>query len=132
MTDSGALFLGLTAVVAALAGVLGFAVTKFMTAARAMSTERGAGTVTAFMAAAIEQAVQRLREQERAMKERAEASERLSEEIIASITSGLMVVTGERTVRTLNPAGRRILGLADSNASALVDDVLRSAPRSRR
>ena len=128
MTDSGALFLGLTAVVAALAGVLGFAVTKFMTAARAMSTERGAGTETAFMAAAIEQAVQRLREQERAMKERAEASERLSKEIIASITSGLMVVTSERTVRTLNPAGRRILGLGDSNASALVDDVLRSAP----
>ena len=106
MTDSGALFLGLTAVVAALAGVLGFAVTKFMTAARTMSTERGAGAETAFMAAAIEQAVQRLREQERAMKERAEASERLSKEIIASITSGLMVVTSERTVRTLNPAGQ--------------------------
>ena len=38
------------------------------------------------MAAAMEQAVQRLREQERAMQQRAEASERLSEEIIASIT----------------------------------------------
>lgn len=114
MTESGVLFIGLTAVVAALVGVLAFAATKFIVAARAVGKDRGPGVETAFMAAAMEQAVQRLREQERAMKARAEASERLSEEIIASITSGLMVVTGDRRVRTLNPAGRRILGLPDA------------------
>jgi nitrogen fixation/metabolism regulation signal transduction histidine kinase len=65
------------------------------------------------MAAAMEQALERLREQERAMKARAEASERLSDEIVASITSGLLVVTGDRRVRTLNPAGRRILGVPE-------------------
>jgi PAS domain S-box-containing protein len=128
MTDTGALLLGLTAIVAALAGVLAFSVSKAMTAARSLHSERGTGAETAFMAAAMEQALERLREQERATKERAEASERLSKEIIASITSGLMVVTSERTVRTLNPAGRRILGLPESGASDRIDDVLRSAP----
>ena len=113
MSEAGALFLGLTAIVAALAGVLAFAVTKIIAAARAAGKQRGTGAETAFMAAALEQAVQRLREQERAMTARAEASERLSREIIASITSGLLVVTGDRLVRTLNPAGRRILGLPD-------------------
>ena len=58
------------------------------------------------MAAAMEEAVRKLRIEERAMKARAEASERLSSEIIASMTSGLLVVGDEGAVRTLNPAGR--------------------------
>jgi nitrogen fixation/metabolism regulation signal transduction histidine kinase len=129
VSEEGALFIGLTAIVAGLVGVLAFAVSKIITAARALGKERGQGTETAFMAAAMEQAVQRLREQERAMKERAEASERLSEEIIASITSGLLVVTADRTVRTLNPAGRRILGLPErpEGPEALMHEVLRTA-----
>ena len=113
MTEQGALLIGLTAIVAGLVGVLAFSVAKIIAASRALGKERGPGAETAFMATAMEQAVQRLREQERAMKERAEASERLSDEIVASITSGLLVVTGDRVVRTLNPAGRRILGVAD-------------------
>lgn len=114
MNETGALFLGLTAIVAGLAGVLAFAVTKSIAAARALGKERGPGTETAFMAAAMEQAVLRMRQQEEIMKARAEASERLSEQIIASITSGLLVVTADRRVRTLNPAGRRILDLPDT------------------
>jgi signal transduction histidine kinase len=113
MNESGALFLGLTAVVGALAGILAFAVTKFIVSARTIGKQRGPGAETALMAAAMEQALERLREQERAMKARAEASERLSDEIVASITSGLLVVTGDRRVRTLNPAGRRILGVPE-------------------
>lgn len=135
MSESGALFLGLNAIVAALVGVLAFTVTKIIASARAVSKDRNAGTETAFMAAAMEQALERLRDQERAMKARAEASERLSEEIIASITSGLLVVTGERRVRTLNPAGRRILGVPDlpeaqdrtEAVEPLMSDVLRTA-----
>ena len=61
MTETGLLFIGLNAVIAALVGVLAFAVTKFVVAARAMSKERGVGAETAFMAAAMEQAVERLR-----------------------------------------------------------------------
>ena len=41
------------------------------------------------------------------MKARAEASERLSGEIIASMTSGLLVVDEGGNVRTLNPAAPR-------------------------
>jgi PAS domain S-box-containing protein len=128
MTESGALFLGLTAIVAGLMGLLAFALAKFVSAARSVGKERGIGAETALMSAAVEQAVRRLREQERAMKERAEASERLNEQIVASITSGLMVVTSGRTVRTLNPAGRRILGLPESGEGARIQEVLRSAP----
>ena len=47
------------------------------------------------------------------MKARAEASERLSAEIVMSMTSGLLVVSEHREVRTLNPAGRRLLGLGE-------------------
>lgn len=132
MSESGALFIGLTAIVAGLVGILAFAVAKIFAAARAVGKERGEGAETAFMAAAMEQAVRRLRSQERAMQARAEASERLSEEIIASITSGLLVVTGDRVVRTLNPAGRRILGLSEAaddpdGPDHLMRDVLRTA-----
>jgi PAS domain S-box-containing protein len=127
MTETGVLFIGLNAIIAALVGVLAFALTKFVVAARAVGKERGPGAETAFMAAAMEQAVQGLREQERAMKERAEASERLSAEIIASITSGLMVVTSDRNVRTLNPAGQRILGLPEVAQRTQIADVLRTA-----
>ena len=112
MTQSAYLFLGLTAVVAALVGLLAFAAAKFFAAARAAGKAgRLEGTETAFMASAMEEAVRKLRVEERAMAARAEASERLSSEIIASMTSGLLVVAVEGTVRTLNPAARSILHL---------------------
>ena len=61
------------------------------------------------------------------MQARAEASEHLSEEIIASMTSGLLVVSEDRHVRTLNPAGRSLLGLAATSSSSAMDDVLPTA-----
>src|SRR6185312_2526942 len=113
MTRSGALFLGLTAIVAVMMAVLAFAILKFFAAARAFSRRhREEGSETAFMAGAIEDAVQQLRVQERAAKARAEASERLSSEIIASMTSGLLVVGEDRQIRSLNPAGQRMLAIA--------------------
>jgi signal transduction histidine kinase len=116
MTRAGSLLLLLTAIVAGLAGILAFAVSKFFAAARsAAKTARQGGAETAFMAAAMEEALQTMRKQERAMQARAEASERLSGEIIASLTSGLLVVSQEGIVRTLNPAGQQLLGLPDSD-----------------
>ena len=47
---------------------------------------------TAFLSAALQDAVTKLKAQERAMALRAEASERLSEEIIANLTAGLLMV----------------------------------------
>src|SRR4051794_16576271 len=115
MTRAGYLLLGLTAIVGGLSGILAFAVVKVFAAAR--SAARGGSPIrgeAAFMTTAMEDALQTLRSQERAMKARAEASERLSSEIIASMTAGLLVVSEEGSVRTLNPAGRRLLGLSDA------------------
>jgi nitrogen fixation/metabolism regulation signal transduction histidine kinase len=129
MNQSGYLFLGLTVIVAGLAAVLAFAVLRIFAAARAISREnQSAGTETVFMASAMEDAIQNLRTQERAMKARAEASERLSDEIITSMTSGLLVVSQLGEVRTLNPAGRRLLGLTDGDAAGDLRQVLRHAP----
>lgn len=125
MTQAGYAFLGLTAIVAALAGVLAFAVVKFFAAARAATrAAHTGGTETAFMAAAMQDALEQMRVQERAMKARAEASERLSGEIIASLTSGLLVVNQEGVVRTLNPAGQKLLGLPDGDWMRHHRDVL--------
>ena len=126
MTQSGYLLLGLTAIIGALTAIVVFAILRFAEAAR--RTTRGlneAGAETAFMAAAVEQAVAQLREQERAMKARADASERLSGEIIESMTSGLLVVDQHGDVRTLNPAGRRMLGLPDEAPKGLAREGLR-------
>ena len=61
------------------------------------------------------------------MKARAEASERLSSEIVASMTSGLLVVAQDGLVRMLNPAGRRLLGLPDAEWTRSYREVLSDA-----
>jgi len=71
MTKAGTLLLLLTAIVAALAGILAFAVSKFFAAARAATKAgREGGAETAFMAAAMEEALQKMRTQERAIRGR--------------------------------------------------------------
>jgi PAS domain S-box-containing protein len=128
LSQSALVFLGLTAIVAALAGVLAFAVLRIFAAARAATKkERAAGAETAFMAAAMEDAVRKLRDGERAMKARAEASERLASEIVASLTSGLLVVDGQGIIRTLNPAGQAMLGLTGKRWDGRYRDVLKDA-----
>jgi signal transduction histidine kinase len=129
MNQSGYLFLGLIVIVSVLASVLAYAVLRIFAAARAMTqNNHTAGAETAFMATAMEDALQALRAQERAMKARAEASERLSAEIVTSMTSGLLVVSEDREVRTLNPAGRRLLGLGAETRTTELRAVLRYAP----
>jgi len=125
MSETAYLLVGLTAIVAALVAVLVYAMIRFAAAARDAGRRlRDEGTETAFMAAAVEQAVGRLREQERAMKARAEESERLSGGIIASMTSGLLIVGPGGDVRTLNPAGRRLLGMPGAEPAGSIEDVL--------
>src|SRR5918994_4801776 len=125
MSRLALLLLVLTGIIAILAAALGFAVLRLFTMARQLAA--GRGTETAFMAAAMEEAVGRLKTREQAMAARAEASERLSDEIIASLTSGLLVVGEDRRVRSLNPAGRRLLGMPDADWSGDVRDVLLGA-----
>jgi PAS domain S-box-containing protein len=126
LTPSAYAFLGLTALVAALIAVLTFAILRFVSAARdtRRSLQGGSRAETAILSAALQEAVAKLKAQERATAARAEASERLSGEIIASLTAGLLVVGLEGDVRILNPAGRRMLGLADTGLPARYREAL--------
>jgi signal transduction histidine kinase len=111
MTRSGMRLLGLTTMVGGFAGLVTFALAKFVDASRNLDKD----------------ALGRLREQERAMAARAEASERLSGEIIASMTSGLLVVDENGMVRTLNPAAVRMLGVEGARRAGPFRDVLAGA-----
>ena len=62
------------------------------------------------------------------MAERAEASERLSAQIVEGLTSGLVVVDRGGTVRSVNPAAKRILALADAPMGTPFRQLLARAP----
>jgi signal transduction histidine kinase len=113
LTPSAYSLLGLTALVAVLVAVMTFAVLRFAAAARDQGRNRGVGAETAMLSAALQEAVTKLKAQERATAARAEASERLNGEIITSLTAGLLVVGLNHDIRILNPAGRRMLGLPE-------------------
>lgn len=98
------------------ATVILLAMTMFVVLLRVISTSRRLskeddGSATAFMASALQDAVARMREQERALEERAEASERLSDQIIDGLPSGLLVTDRAGVPQRINPAGARLLGL---------------------
>ena len=125
MNSSAYALVGLTALVAALIAVLMFAVLRFGAAARDARRHLGENrSETAFVTAALQEAVIKLKAQERQMSDRAEASERLSGEIVESLTAGLFVVGGDGTVRIFNPAGRRLLNLPESAISQNYRQVL--------
>ena len=110
LTPDAYALLGLTAIIGALVAALTFALFRFLAAAR--DTRRnmkggGAGEV-ALLSAALQEAVGKLKAQERATAARADASERLAGEIIDSLSSGLLVVDLSGEVRIINPAGRRM------------------------
>lgn len=114
LTPNGYVLLGMTALVGALCATVTFAVLRFMAATRdARRTGRPAAD-TDVLSAALHEALVKLKAQERATAARAEASERMSGEIIASLTAGLLVVGLNGEVRILNPAGRRMLRVPDS------------------
>ena len=125
MTQQAYAFIGLTAVVAGLVGVLVFAVLRFMAAARDSRRHmRESGMENSLLTAALDEAISRLKAQERAMAARAEASERLSGQIVASLTAGLIVTDLEGHIRILNRSSRRLLGLGDREATGTVRDLL--------
>jgi PAS domain S-box-containing protein len=125
MSQSAYAFVGMTLIVAALVSLLVFALLRFVAAVRAARTPlREPGGETAFMAVAQQEAMRKLKAQERAMAERAEASERLSSEIVVSLTAGLLVVDLDRQVRILNPAARRMLGLSSDQPVGSYRDLL--------
>jgi signal transduction histidine kinase len=129
MSAGGYLFLGLSIVVSVLAAILAFAALRFAAAVRdSRSRPAERGMESAFLSSALEDAITNLKAQERATAARAEASERLSAQIVASLTSGLLVVGRDNRVQIVNPAARRILSLADVVEGAEYREVLREAP----
>jgi two-component system, NtrC family, sensor histidine kinase HydH len=76
-------------------------------AARASET-RGE---SAMLSLALQEALTKLKQQERDSAARAEASERLSGQIVDGLTSGLVVVDRAGLVQSINPAARRLLDL---------------------
>jgi signal transduction histidine kinase len=76
---------------------------------------------------ALQEALTRLKQQERAMAARAEASERLSGQIVEGLTSGLVVVDRSGVVQAINPAARRILELGDGGAGMPFRQALKPA-----
>ena len=115
--------------VAMLVAVLTFAVLKFVAGARSARRHlRDGGMETTLLSAALQDAVARLKAQERAMSARAVASERLSGQIVESITAGLLVADGAGRVEILNPAGRRLLDVETDPIGADYRELLATAP----
>ncbi|MBI4888895.1 MAG: PAS domain-containing protein [Acidobacteria bacterium] len=128
MTEYGYALLGLTAIVAVLVAVLAFAVLKAGAGLRAArSGIRGGGGEAAVLSHALEDAVARLKTQERAMSARAAASESLSDQIVESLTAGLLVVDGGGRVVILNRAGRRLLNAGGNPVGSEYRDLLAGA-----
>lgn len=126
LTVAGPALLGLALMIAFLMIV---AVVMLVRAAsgrkRARKAEHGE---SAMLSMALQDAVTKLKTQERQMAARAEASERLASQIVEGLTSGLVVVDCHGQVQTMNPAARRILGIDGAPGSGPVADVLQQAP----
>lgn len=129
LTPAGTLLLVMTALVGLLAGVLGFAVIRLVSSVRDSGRRlRESNANTAILSAALEDAVRKLRQQERSTLARAEASERLNAQIVEGLTSGLLVAGTDGRVLMLNPAGHRILRVAPRPMPAPIDELLGTVP----
>ncbi len=122
-------FIAMTGLVAVLVGILLVALWRFSAAAREArrATREDRQSEQTFVTGAVQDALTRLRTQERALQARAEASERLSDTIVAGITSGLVLVDVEARVRIVNPAARRLLALGPTEGSPLLRILLARA-----
>jgi signal transduction histidine kinase len=119
----------MTALLVALAVLLAWALWRFSVVARESRKHAAGGrSEGAFVASAMQDALARVRSQERALQERAEASERLSDSIVSGLSSGLLLVDGLKRLRIINPAGTRVLGLQSVPANASFEDVLAHYP----
>lgn len=106
---SQALLAVLLAIVVLFVYVIVRAVRKFTA-----NAHREARSETAMLSMALQEALTKLKQQERAMAARAEASEALADQIVQGLTSGLIVVNRAGAVQALNPAACRILQIADA------------------
>jgi signal transduction histidine kinase len=113
-----------------LIGIMLFVIVRFIMRARRTRHRGGERAESMLLASALEDAITKLKARERATAARADASERLSGQILASLTSGLIVVDHDARVQIVNPAARRILHVPD-DGTATADGVLRDVPALR-
>lgn len=126
LTLAGPALLGLALIIAMLLIV---AVVMLVRAASGRTRARKAdGGDTTMLSMALQEAVNKLKAQERQMAARAEASERLAGQIVEGLTSGMVVVDRDGAVQTLNPAARSILGLDADAGTGPMTDGLRQVP----
>jgi two-component system nitrogen regulation sensor histidine kinase GlnL len=115
---------GLGIAVLAVAGVAVYLLRKFFQSSKEEQQEKIAAggprteNASAFMAASMQGVIQQLREQEKELerlhkieKERAEQTERLSEEVTRNMPAGLVVVNATGIISTSNPAAEQVLGI---------------------
>ncbi len=119
------LLLGFVLVIGALGAVLLLALVRLGVATRAANRRlhepRGD---QALVTEALGAAVTKIRDRELATYRRAVASERLSEQIIANLSSGLLVVDVAGEVQILNPVGRRLLGVEEGEAGGFLRELV--------
>ncbi len=129
MTQYGYALLGLTAIVAVLVALLTFAVLKFAAGARdARRRLHEGGAAEAALSTAMQEEVSQLKTQQQAMVVRVAASERLSDQIVESLTAGLLVVDDEGRVEILNRAARRMLGVTGDPVGGDYRELLKGVP----
>jgi two-component system, NtrC family, sensor histidine kinase PilS len=120
--------IGLTALLTLLVAILLFAVLRFASAAKDARRRLREGGERAFVSGALQEALERVKAQERAMSARAVASEQLSDLIVSSLTAGLMVVSSSGRIVILNPAGRQLLSVAPGPLPDHYNDIAGAAP----
>lgn len=110
-TVAGYALVGITVVMTAILVAL---VISLMRLGRMSRVSRESRAETAMMTAAVQEALTKLKAQERAMAARAEASERLANQILDGVSAGLIVVNRDGVVQIVNPSAKRILYLSSS------------------
>lgn len=116
--------LGLLALlVAVLGGLLLFMIVRALGRRRQRSAAE-VPTESTFVAAALQDAVARLKLQEREQHARAEASERLNADIVRNLSSGLIVVRADGAISSVNPAAQRLIGVPGDCGGRPFDEVL--------
>ncbi|MDO8680613.1 MAG: ATP-binding protein [Acidobacteriota bacterium] len=127
LTVTGYALFGLTVMIAIVMVVAGVKIVKAISG-RGGSRKPESRGESAMLSMALQEAVTKLKTQERATAARAEASERLASQIVEGLTSGLVVVDRAGIVQTINPAAGRILGIDDTAVQVPFRDVLATAP----
>ena len=95
---------------------------------RGASKDRETATESAMLSMALQETLTKLKQQERAMAARAEASEALADQIVEGLTSGLVVVNRAGIIQAINPAAKRILSINVEGTGRPYREVLTPAP----